>query len=187
MVLVSIIMGLGITTLLSGAISALRADTPTKPGLIHSIWVTNLLVSHIGVWLLRRQAAGRVEWGGLEVAAFMVTPIILFAMAKLVFPPEGREADLNAYFIDNRKPFFGLFAVLGLATAIGQFLFLGAGEGALDVVTPFYAVVYSLVFVALSLLLGWSSNKRLHLFFALLSLVFVLLMLATPAYRLTGA
>ena len=102
MVLVSIIMGLGITTLLDGTVNALRADTLTKPGLIHGFWVLFLLLFHIATWLLRWRAADRPQWTGPEVVAFLFAPIVLFALASLVFPRETREVDLNTYFIENR-------------------------------------------------------------------------------------
>ncbi len=50
MVLVSIIMGLGIATLLRGVVGSLRPDTTTAPGLVHAIWVLWVFVMHVGVW-----------------------------------------------------------------------------------------------------------------------------------------
>ena len=50
MVLVSIIMGLGIATLLRGVVRSLRPDTTTTPGLVHAIWVVWVFVMHVGTW-----------------------------------------------------------------------------------------------------------------------------------------
>ena len=44
MVLVSIIMGLGIATLLRGVVRSLRPDTTTTPGLVHAIWIVWVFV-----------------------------------------------------------------------------------------------------------------------------------------------
>lgn len=50
MVLVSIIMGLGIATLLRGVVRSLRPDTTTTPGLVHAIWIVWVFVMHVGNW-----------------------------------------------------------------------------------------------------------------------------------------
>ncbi len=64
MVIVSIIMGLGITTLLRGAVNAIRADTDSTPGLLHSLWVVALLFQHVALWSLRWSGERREEWPG---------------------------------------------------------------------------------------------------------------------------
>ena len=189
MVLVSIIMGLGITTLLSGTVNALRADTLTKPGLIHGLWVLALLLYHIGTWLLRWRVADRPQWTGPEVVAFLFAPIVLFALASLVFPRETREVDLNTYFIENRRPFFGLLAVFIVAITVGPFVFydaeaLGAAAGVeLDSIGAALSVLLA---VSICGLLAWSSNAKLHLAFAVISLVQILVGLGAPLLVLSA-
>ena len=183
MVLVSIIMGLGITKLLDGTVNALRADTLTKPGLIHSFWVLFLLLFHIATWLLRWRAADRPQWTGPEVVAFLFAPIVLFALASLVFPRETREVDLNTYFIENRRPFFSLLAVLFVAILVGPFVFydteaLGAAAGVELNATG--AALRVLIAVSICGLMAWSSNAKLHLAFAVIVLVQILVGVADP-------
>ena len=189
MVLVSIIMGLGITTLLSGTVNALRADTLTKPGLIHGLWVLFLLLFHIATWLLRWRAADRPQWTGPEVVAFLVAPIVLFALASLVFPRETREVDLNTYFIENRRLFFGLLAFLYVAVFVGPFVFydveaFGAAIGVEIDATG--AALRVLIPVSICGLLAWSSNAKLHLAFAVISLVLALVLVGGPLLVLSA-
>ncbi len=189
MVLVSIIMGLGITTLLSGTVDTLRADTLTKPGLLHGLWVLYLLLLHIGTWLLRWRVADRPQWTGPEVVAFLFAPIVLFALASLVFPRETREVDLNTYFIENRRPFFGLLAVFSVAVLVGPFVFydveaFGAAAGVeLDATGTALSI---LVVVSISGLLAWSSNAKLHLALAVISLALALGLVGAPLLVLSA-
>ena len=169
MVLVSIIMGIGVTTLLRGTIDLFRADADTRPSAVHLLWVLNLLLLHIVVWIIRWRAGGQAGWSFGEILLFLFVPIILFASAEWVFPPAGREVDLSTYFYDNRRVFFLLQGVLSLAMAIGPTLFFGGtGSSFTD-----FGSLFALPFVVL---LAWSSNKKLHLFgalFWLFSLLFV--------------
>ena len=163
MVLVSVIMGFGITTILDGAISALRADTPWRPGLIHSLWVGALFLFTIHLWLLRWRVSGRAEWTQAEVLAFLYVPVVLFALAKMAFPAKSREVDLTTYLLDNRRVFFGLWIMLYLGLAFGPTVFYEGGAVYAD--EPFDPRLVLTVTPVLALL-AWSTNRKLHLVFA---------------------
>ena len=168
MVLVSIIMGIGVTTLLRGTIDLFRADSDTRPGAVHLLWVLNVLLVHILVWILRWRAGGQAGWSFGEILAFLFVPIILFASAEWLFPPAGREVDLGTYFYDSRRVFFLLGGGLSLAMAVGPTVFFGGTGSA-------FTDFGSLVGLPITVLLAWSSNKKLHLFGALFVLSFILL------------
>ena len=160
MVIVSIIMGLGITTLLRGAVNAVRAETEVKPGLLHSLWVVLVLFQHVAVWSIRWSGERREEWPAEVLLVFLLIPIFLYAQAELLFPPTGRKVNLTEYFLSNRRPFFSL-AILSLAAAaIAPFVFY-------DGVDPFgggtVAVIPYVIPSAVSLILVFSGNERLHL------------------------
>ncbi len=63
------------------------------------------------VWLSRWRASRRPEWLLSEIRFFLYLPIVLFGLAKLVFPEHGREVELTPYFLENRRAFFGLLAL----------------------------------------------------------------------------
>jgi hypothetical protein len=183
MVLVSIIIGLGITTLLSGSVNAFRADSPTRPGLVHSLWVLYLLNSHVATWLIRWNAAGRIEWAGLEVLAFLILPILLFASAKLIFPSESYASDLTTYFLENRRPFFSLIWLIVVASSFGPYLFFNVAEIAAELGGPASLVsttISVLVALVVCLVLAWFPNRKLHLAFAILAAIFGFAQLLSP-------
>jgi hypothetical protein len=89
---------------------------------------------------------------------FLFIPIVLFALAKLVFPPEGREVHLTTYFYEIRRPFFSLLALVCVAAAIGP-LFFFEGQVAIEGISS----LATLIGVPGCGLLAWSSNRKLHL------------------------
>jgi hypothetical protein len=90
----------------------------------------------IATWPIRWNAAGRTEWIGLEVLAFLVLPILLFAAAKLVFPSESYASDLTPYFLENRRSFFGLVWLMLVTGAYCPFLFFNVAELGAEVGGP---------------------------------------------------
>ena len=174
MVIVSIIMGLGITTLLRGAVNAIRADTDLTPGLLHGLWVVAVLFQHVALWSLRWSGERREEWPGGVLLFFLLIPIIYYAQAELLFPRVGRQVNLTEYFLENRRSFFGLASLGFIAAAVGPFVFY---EG-VDPVSGGAAQGLAYVLLAsVSLILAFSRNERFHLAAAsgwLLAMVFFL-------------
>ena len=171
----------GITTLLEGTVNALRPDTATRPGFVHAAWVFFLLYNHVWIWLARWRASSRPEWTVLAVLSFLFVPIVLFALAKLVFPPEGREVHLTTYFREIHRPFFSLLALMTVAMAIGPLFFFEGGV-ALEGISSLWTLLGLPVFG----LLAWSPNRRLHLAAAILFLLSTLAGLASDAYAIGG-
>ncbi len=179
MVIVSIILGLGITTLLRGTVNVLRAGSEMTPGLLHGLWVALLLLFHVGLWSIRWNAEPRTEWPFGVLLVFLFAPITLYALAELVFPPPGRPVDLTEHFLDNRRSFFGLLTLTSLATIFGPFVFYGGpaeifpGAG-----SPGYWAG-QLALVLLWAFLAFSRNKRVHLGAAAIALIVFLWLLVT--------
>ena len=115
MVLVSIIMGLGIATLLRGVVRSLRPDTTTAPGLVHAIWVVWVFVMHVGTWSGRWAIADRPVWTFWDLLSFLLVPILLFALAELAFPLGDAHTNLTDYFHEIRGRFFPVAATLMMA------------------------------------------------------------------------
>jgi len=165
MIIVSIILGLAITTLLRGAVRALRADTKTTPGLLHSVWAIVLLITMIYLWSLRWSGAERTEWPFGVLLAFLFMPILYYALSELLFPPEGVEVNLTEYFLDNRRVFFGLMILTQIAGAIGPSVFYDGYR------LPGLGLAWQLGPIPFSLFFAWSRNERLHIGWAMVTLL----------------
>ena len=126
-VLISIILGLGITQLLSGfgrwleQRSAFRAYAPSI------LWATILLVLHVQTWWSMFGMRHQAHWTFLQFGVVLLQPIILFLLATLVLPgPNAPQPDLRSNYFAQRNWFFGLLALLLLVSVIKDVVVGGA-------------------------------------------------------------
>ena len=110
MIVVSIIIGLGITQLLSGVVRILR--TELKPYWIHELWVVYVFLNLVEYCWSLFDHESRSDWIFIELLALLTPPVLLYLVASLLFPPPGRRSDLASFYYELRKPVFGLLAVL---------------------------------------------------------------------------
>lgn len=116
-VLISIILGLGITQLLLGFARWLerRGSFGAYPPAI--AWAAFLLLVHVQTWWSMYGLRHHADWNFLQFAVVLLQPIVMFLLAVLIFPSAGAvERDLRANFLEQRPWFFGLFlALLGVS------------------------------------------------------------------------
>lgn len=124
-VLISIVLGLGITHLLMGfgrwveGRSEFHAFGPSLA------WAGFLLVVHIQTWWTMFGYTQHREWTFLEFVVVLLQPMVLFLMTLMVFPSsDARRQDLRENFLHQRPWFFGLLVVL-LTVSIMKDLVLG--------------------------------------------------------------
>ena len=168
MVLVSIIMGLGIATLLRGVVRSLRPDTKTAPGLVHAVWVVWVFVMHVGTWSGRWAIADRPLWTFWDLLSFLLVPILLFALAELAFPLGDARINLTDYFHEIRGRFFPVAAMLMIAIVWSNISLFG---------NPLYHFVNPVVAVAgvVFLVLARVPDRRVHVGGAVLILLTTLI------------
>src|SRR5262245_56126664 len=107
-VLISIILGLGITQLLSGvgrllqARSRVRLDWPTLA------WVGLLLVIHVQTWWAMFGMRTFQNWTFFAFLIVLLQPIVLYLMAALVLPDTIPESalDLRDHYFAHSRWFF---------------------------------------------------------------------------------
>ncbi len=112
-VFISIVLGLGITQLLSGFgrwvenRSSFPAYAPTI------IWSAVLLLTHIQTWWSMYSLRLHTNWTFLQFFVVLLQPIILFLLSSLVLPSTASSVgDLRRNYESQRKWFFGLLNVL---------------------------------------------------------------------------
>ncbi|MEJ2205906.1 MAG: hypothetical protein P8170_17565 [Gemmatimonadota bacterium] len=112
-VLISIVLGLGITHLLLGFGRWLeRRDTfrPFGPSLA---WAGFILLVHLQTWWTMFGYREYSEWNFLQFTVVLLQPIVLFLLAMVVFPSgETPLRDLRENFFHQRPWLFGLLIVL---------------------------------------------------------------------------
>jgi hypothetical protein len=112
-VLLSIVLGLGITQLLSGFGRWLEQRGTLRPYGPSIAWGALLLLLHVQTWWSSFGLRNWAEWNFLQFWIVLLQPIILFLLAVLVFPGPGvAERDLRANYYRQRPWFFGLVLAL---------------------------------------------------------------------------
>jgi hypothetical protein len=123
-VLISIILGLGITQLLSGFgrwiehRASFRAYGPAI------CWVFTLLVIQVQCWWSMFDLREQTDWTFLKFLAVLMQPIILYLQSIVVLPgASSTTLDLRENYYAQRRWFFGLMIAL-LVASIGKDLIL---------------------------------------------------------------
>lgn len=161
-VLVSIIVGLALTQLLSGAarLIQLRRRVAMDPATL--LWMATLFLINIQVWWVAFERRASDQWTFFSFLLYLLIPIVLFLLSYLVLPDLGDEdrPDLRRNFDDNRGWFFGLLAALPAVSLADQFLRDGGVRADLD-------AAFRVVFMLLALVVGRIRNARFHFWNAL--------------------
>lgn len=142
-VLLSIILGLGITQLLSGIARLVRDGRALAPAWWIMVIVAALLVMHFQVWWASFEWRHVKVWTFFSYASFMVLPMLLFLLAYLVLPAdpqlEGRE--LVREFIARRRPFYAIIALVPVASFFQQWMLGGPQTMVFDLDAGFRVLV----------------------------------------------
>src|SRR5262245_10261047 len=90
-VLISIILGLGITQLLSGLGRLLQDRRRVKVYWPTIVWVGLLLVVHVQTWWAMFGLRTLSNWSFLAFLLVLLQPIVLFLLAALILPDSASE------------------------------------------------------------------------------------------------
>jgi len=176
MILVSVIIGLGLTEILSGVANLLRARDTVRFYWIHSLFQFGIFFALLQLWW--------ESWGmqSLETISFsavlsiLAPPVFLFLIAHLLYPHPVENADLRAYYYRQVSL---LWAMVIVGTVEGTFLRpLIMGDPVLE---P--SNLSGIPMIAICIALATSKSSRVHSALAPLILIIVILdtLLANPA------
>ncbi len=121
-VLISIILGLGITQIMSGVADLIHQWKDVRLYWPHLLWIVLVFILHVQDWWLLYQLRDITSWQ-LPMFLFQVLyPISLFILARILFPLTG-ATDMKAYYLGNYRKFFALVMILSLLSAAENVLF----------------------------------------------------------------
>ena len=112
-VLLSIVLGLGVTQLLTTVGRLVQARGRVRAYWPPLAWVGMLLLIHVQTWWAIFALRAHVGWTLLTFLVVLLTPACLYFMAALVLPDvaeataEGRVLDLRAHYYAQTRWFFG--------------------------------------------------------------------------------
>ncbi len=110
-ILVSIILGLGITQLLSAFSDLLYHYQKVKFYWPHTLWVIFILFLHIQDWFIMYQLQTMKVWSLPTMMFILAYPVTLFICAKLLLPTNELEerSDMKKFYFSQFPLFFPLF------------------------------------------------------------------------------
>jgi hypothetical protein len=116
-ILVSIILGLGITQLLSSFSDLLYHYKEVKFYLPHTLWVLFILFLHVQDWFITYQLKDKTEWSLPELLFILLYPITLFIAVKMLLPANesDKDTDMKVYY---RSHYPVIFLIVGIAVLI---------------------------------------------------------------------
>jgi hypothetical protein len=156
-VLISIILGLGITQLLTGLGRLLQARAGTRLYAPAITWVAVLLLIHVQTWWTMFGLRGVRGWTFGAFLVVLLQPALLYLMAALAVPEvtAGAPVDLRANYFAHARPFFALTMLL-LVVSIAKDLVL---DGRLPV--PLNLATHVVLF-ALCAAAATTRRERFH-------------------------
>jgi len=119
MILVSIIIGLGVTEVLSGAARLLRARDSVRFYFIHPLFQLGIFLALLQNWWESWDLRTLPEITYLQACVLLLGPITSFMIAFLLFPDPVKGADLREYYYRQAPILWGLVAA---GTFIGTFV-----------------------------------------------------------------
>jgi hypothetical protein len=116
-VLISIILGLGITTILTGIAELIKHTTPVKLFAPYIIWIALIFLLHFQDWWLSYQLMAVKEWSLQFFLMIVLYPINLYILAHLLFPADLAQGfDSKEFFLQHfPRLFIGALILIALS------------------------------------------------------------------------
>lgn len=123
-VFISIILGLGVTQILTGIADLVHQSDRVKVYWPHVVWILLVLILHVQEWYVTFELRTFTAWR-LPVFLFVLLyPITLFITARLLFPFgfSDETIDLKAFYYKNYRKIFLFGAILALLSILDNLI-----------------------------------------------------------------
>jgi hypothetical protein len=183
-VLISVIMGLGITHLATGATKLIQHRDEVRFYLPHMIWTLNILIYILLIWWGMFSWSGHDDWYAYEYLFITSYAIVSFFLAAMLYPWDmTKDIDISAYFFKNRVWFFSTLLIawwIDVPAAL-----LKANAGLRPIPEGYFGFIGIQTLIAC---IGIGTRNRLiHLILSIVFLVLVfILVLFSAQSRISG-
>ena len=146
-ILVSIILGLGMTQILSSFSDLLYHYKKVKFYWVHSIWLVFVLFLHVQDWFVTYQLKDRTIWHLPELVFVLLYPITLFIAAKMLLPTNDEEEkqDMKKFYNSQFPVIFSIIAISIFLSVLFNLFFLKKDLWQQTPLLLFFVVILSLV------------------------------------------
>jgi hypothetical protein len=123
-VFISIILGLGVTQILTGIADLVHQNERVKIYWPHLLWVFLVLVLHVQEWWVTFQLRNYGPWRLPVFLFILLYPVVLFILARLLFPFGFNEGviDLKKFYFKNYRRIFLFGAILAFLSLLDNLL-----------------------------------------------------------------
>jgi hypothetical protein len=169
-VLVGVVLGLGLTRMLAGVGKFIQHPGQKPLYVTHLLWVAVVILDIIHFWWFELGLA-RIQPWPFELFVFVLFYAFLFyLLASLLIPEQIEEyASWEDYFISRRTWFFGFLAATVPVDLIDTLVKGPAYFRSLGVEYPIRLAAV----LVLSCIAAWTKDRRFHLAFAALYLLYL--------------
>lgn len=169
-VLVSVIIGLGVVHLLSGAARFLAGRAEWKPYWVHLLWTWNVFHYLVFFWWFVWRWRTISEWSLLLFLFVLLYSVGVYLLCAVLYPETGDRRDFREIYFENKTVFFSLWILLMIVDFVDTRLKVHYGLSGFGMPQT---LAYTVILVG-SALSARSSSHRLHatwgiLFFAIMS------------------
>lgn len=167
-VLISIILGLGITTILTGIAEWIKHAHRSRLYAPYLIWIVLVFVMHVHEWWVSYSLKSITRWPMSLFMFIVLYPINLYVLAHLLFPADFKSGiDSRAFYLSNYRKIFVSVCIMVMLSMIENITLLNR--------SLFEQLPHVIV---LSILIGFivmrTTKTAAHLILAL-SLLFIML------------
>jgi hypothetical protein len=111
-VLLSVIMGLGVTHLLAGISKTIHHRKTLRLFWVHTLWTFNILIQIVIIWWGMFWWSGQAEWSFFSFLLLLLYAVVLFLAASLMYPWElPDDFDFEVHFFETRPWFFSVLII----------------------------------------------------------------------------
>ncbi len=123
-VFISIILGLGVTQILTGIADLVHQNERVKIYWPHLLWVLLVLVLHVQEWWVTFELRHLDKWRLPLFLFVLLYPVVLFILARLLFPLGFNEGtiDLKKFYFENYRRIFLFGSMLAFLSIIDNLL-----------------------------------------------------------------
>ncbi|MBI4920276.1 MAG: hypothetical protein HY834_00870 [Devosia nanyangense] len=154
------VVGLGITRLLTGVAGLIQHPKRARVSAIHLLWALSMLVAMVLFWWWEFALYEISDWSFGIFAFLIVYAISLYVMAALLFPDDVDDYDgYEDFFLKRRHWFFAVFGATFLLDVVDTLI---KGEPYFDTLGVGYLIQVPIGLILAGIAI-WTADRRYHL------------------------
>jgi hypothetical protein len=168
-IVMGMVVGLGVTRLLSGVARIVQHPTQYRLYPVHLAWAASVLLMLVHFWWWEFGLYGIAEWT-FGIYLFIIGyAVLLFLLAALLFPDSMLDySGYEDFFISRRAWFFGVMALTYLFDVVDTLI---KGEAHFERFGNEY-LIRTPLFVVLCIAAAWTPNRPFQAAFVAVTLVY---------------